>query len=138
MIRNIQSYILATELAPFRVQILVATCLLGFDVLVFPASSIYFKFINDDWRYIGYYAVVFTSLVTLGSMILPESPRFLYDKGDFNEARAIINNMAKTNKVKNFNSNWTFDAEGDPQIDSADGKLGKYFDLPLLKTTHKL
>jgi len=97
MIRSIQAYILATELAPFRLQIIVATGVLGFDVLTMPISSVYFKLISDDWRNIGYFAIAYTTFISFCTLMLPESPRFQYERGEFDKARQIINKMAKLN-----------------------------------------
>jgi MFS transporter, OCT family, solute carrier family 22 (organic cation transporter), member 4/5 len=113
MIRSIQSYILATEFAPFRLQIIVATAVLGFDVLTIPLSSVYFKFIYDDWIIIGYVGIAVSGFVTLASNFIPESPRFLYDEGEFDKARAIVNKMAKMNGSNLIKKQWKFDLEGE-------------------------
>lgn len=111
MIRSIQAYILATELAPFRLQIIVATGVLGFDVLTMPISSVYFKLISDDWRNIGYFAIAYTTFISFCTLMLPESPRFQYERGEFDKARQIINKMAKLNGSSLARWTWKFDLE---------------------------
>jgi hypothetical protein len=58
-IRNVSAYVTAVELSPFRLQMVVATLVLGVDVITMPASSVYFKFIYSDWRPIGYFSILF-------------------------------------------------------------------------------
>ena len=98
MIQKITAYIVATEIAPFKNQIAVATVLLSFDNITFPLSSIYFRFIHDDWIFIGYFAIGFSFLMAVGSHFTPESPRFLVDNGDYDKARNFFNTMALRNK----------------------------------------
>lgn len=111
LIRNITSYILSTELSPKRCQLIVVNWVLGFDVLTLPITSVYFKFINDDWKYATYAIVGLWTLITIGSWFLPESPRFLYEKGKFKEAREIVLKMAKMNKSTILTEEWIFQGE---------------------------
>ena len=111
MIQKITTYIVATEIAPFKNQIAIATVLLSFDNISFPLSSIYFKFISDDWRIIGYVAIGVSFLWAIGSLFCPESPRFLVDKGDYDKARVIINKMSETNKSSLHKKHWKFEEE---------------------------
>lgn len=76
-----------------------------------PISSIYFKFISNNWIYIGYYAIAYNILLCILVPFLPESPRFLYDKGEFLEARKVIHRMAQMNKSTLASEKWIFDLE---------------------------
>ena len=67
-IQKVVSYIVATELSPFKYQIVVATTLLSFDNITFPLSSIYFKFISDQWLIIGYIAIGYTLILAIASI----------------------------------------------------------------------
>lgn len=49
--------------------------------------------------------------MTIASMFVPESPVFLYDKGKCEQARAIINHMARVNGSKLADEQWVFDKE---------------------------
>jgi hypothetical protein len=47
----------------------------------------------------------------LGILILPESPKFLYEKKRFDECREVFKYIAKFNKEKNANLDFKFDLE---------------------------
>ena len=110
-IRNIQSYIIATELSPVRLQIVVTSVILGVDVLTIPICSLYFKFVNNEWKYVTYVIIVIVSVATIAAMFVPESPLFLYEKEEYDRARAIINSIARINGSSLKNENWRFDKE---------------------------
>ena len=63
MIMKIVAYVVATELAPFKHQMVVAMFLLSYDSLTYVGTSVYFEFINDNWRYLAYFYVVCTFLI---------------------------------------------------------------------------
>jgi len=107
-IQKIVAYILATEIAPFRHQIIVATALLSFDNITFPLSSIYFKFISNQWITIGYIAIGYTFILAIASFFCPESPRFLVDNGNYKEARVVINKMSAMNNSGLCERSWKF------------------------------
>ena len=110
--RNINSYILATEFCPKRAQILAAAFLLCIDVSGIPISSIYFKFISDDWTYIEFVIAGYVFLVAIGGTFIPESPRFYYEKGEMALCREIILKMARINGAPQLlKENWRFDIE---------------------------
>ena len=110
-IQKIVSYVLATEIAPFRHQIAVATALLAFDNITILISSVYFKFISNQWITIGYIAIGYTFILAVASLFCPESPRFLVDSGNYDKARAIINRMSAMNHSGLCKKNWKFTDE---------------------------
>ena len=111
LIRNIQSYIIATELSPNRIQIVVTTFVLGIDVLTLPAWSLFYKFISNDWKYITYFIIPMSTLITIASLFVPESPLFLYEKGEYEKARKLIWNISKINNLSLQYEFWNFDKE---------------------------
>ena len=111
LIRNIQSYIIATELSPNRIQIVVTTFVLGIDVLTLPAWSLFYKFISNDWKYITYFIIPMSTLITIASLFVPESPLFLYEKGEYEKARKLIWNISKINNSSLQYEFWNFDKE---------------------------
>ena len=110
-IRNIQSYIIATEISPIRLQIVVTSLILGVDVLTSPFCSLYYKYISDEWKYITYIIVPIATLMMISSFFVPESPLFLYEKGEYEAARKIVSSMARINGSPMKNQNWRFDKE---------------------------
>ena len=77
-------------------------------------ATCYFKFFSHDSFYWESFALL-ESIVTLTliSMFVPESPKFLYEKGLYSECRNVLNYVAKNNGVsKQVMLTWSrFDAE---------------------------
>ena len=119
---------IGTELCSKKNQFYASMFISGCDIIVYIPSSIYFKYISKDWRYLFYIyfslSVVFVSL----SYFVPESPRFLYEVGNLNhsnckslrrpnryyiKARSILNTMSESNNSSLHNSNWNFYKENE-------------------------
>jgi hypothetical protein len=130
-IRNVSSYILAMEISPFRLQMLVATLVLSTDVMTMPISSVYFKFISDDWRPIGYFSIAFSFMNAIACLFMPESPGFLYEKGEFQKSKEIIYKIATRNNSDLKNETWSFDVEVDIGDADFDTKSKRSDDRPL-------
>lgn len=81
--------------------------------------AFYYNFLSIDWVYLHYLGTLMT-VVALIFLIcyLPESPRFLYSKGHFNESRASLRAIAKFNGF-NTEEDWEFkfDTEKEDPID---------------------
>ena len=107
----VQSYIIATEISPKRLQIIVTCTILGVDVLTSPIWSLYYKFISNEWDNITYAILVITTIMTIAIFFVPESPLFLYEKGEYEAARKIVSSMARINGSPMKNQNWRFDKE---------------------------
>lgn len=83
--------------------------------LVFPFSAVYFKFISKEWKYLFIYIFLpLTVIITLFSHFVPESPKFLYEKGRYSEAKAVIQKMGRMNKVEGMaEGKWEFISHDD-------------------------
>lgn len=68
---------------------------------------------------------MFAAFTAFGSTTLPESPRFLYDKGEFAHAKAVIFKMARMNGSKTLSTQWRFDTETEVFLHSNLDKTGK-------------
>ena len=109
--RNIQGYILSTELSPKRLQLLVWSVIFALDLIEVAFLSIYFMFISKNYIYFFYGAIAGTVIMTICSFFVPESPIFLYEKGKWEQARNLINRMARMNGSKLANDQWVLDKE---------------------------
>jgi hypothetical protein len=109
--RNIQSYVLATELSPKRLQLLVWSSIFAFDLIEVVFLSVYFMTITRNYIYFFYFSVGAAAVMTIWSFFVPESPLFLYEKGRWDKAREIIQKMAVMNRSKLADENWLLDKE---------------------------
>ncbi len=60
-------------------------------------TVIYYWFISTYWIPINVFGAVLTAVSAVGVYFLPESPKFYLSKRRYEEARAAINIIAKTN-----------------------------------------
>lgn len=66
-------------------------------------TAFYFQNVVRDINYIQYVnLVVVFSLISLTIIYLPESPKYLYSQGRFDETRQSLATVAMINGVKNF------------------------------------
>mmetsp|Transcript_201 Transcript_201/g.195 ORF Transcript_201/g.195 Transcript_201/m.195 type:complete len:106 (+) Transcript_201:575-892(+) len=80
--------------------------------LFFPLGAFYFRFISNDWLYLFIAFLVVTGVIAVLSMILPESPKFLFEKGKYEEAREVVIRMARMNGVEEMAKGcWVFEGE---------------------------
>ena len=110
-------YVLAMEFLPQKNTAHATSLGLGIDGLVLMWASLYFMFIDNNWKSLYTIVVAMTFLTVIAACFLPESPRFLVSKGQYDKARKVITKMAKTNKLKKFNTR-----EGEP-VPNPDGLL---------------
>lgn len=73
--------------------------------------AIYFQFISDQWIYFYIIPIALCAILTLLIILAPESPKFLYEIGNFQRARNVINIISKINKGHIHENPWTFDIE---------------------------
>jgi hypothetical protein len=71
---------------------------------------LYFITISNNWVPIGIMMVIWTLIAVIIMPNVPESPKFLYEKGDYNEARLSLFSVARFNGVK-IKQNIIFDKE---------------------------
>ncbi|CAI2362399.1 unnamed protein product [Moneuplotes crassus] len=109
--RNIQSYVLATEICPKKYQLLVCSSIFAFDWIQVAILSVYFMNITRNYIYFFYGAVGVVLIMTICSLFVPESPLFLYEKGKCEIARAVVNKMSLMNGASLHKENWIFDKE---------------------------
>lgn len=67
--------------------------------------------ITRNYIYFFYGALGATAVMTVCSFFVPESPLFLYEKGQCDKARTLINKMSKMNGTKLHEEHWLLDKE---------------------------
>jgi len=129
--KNLVSYILATEYIPERHKTAVTTFILCGNAMVLPITAFYFRFIGKDWTYLYYYFyLVISTFLTLSTHFAYESPRFLYEKEQYYEARMIIDKMAKINSNATLiPGTWLFDKEHGEHFDNIDHEKVNYSEI---------
>ena len=81
------TYVLIMELLPISKTAIVTSVTFGIDGLVLTWCSLYFMFIDNNWRTLYSVVAVTTLLAFIGSFQLPESPKYLISKGKYDKAR---------------------------------------------------
>ena len=65
-------------------------------------------FVSNEWKYYYILAIVISVVSFPLVFYIPESPKFLYEKGRHYELRKIIKRIAKTNNV-DMDENYVFE-----------------------------
>ena len=70
---------------------------------VYIGLTMYWKKLNFGWRWTLLLACVLNFIgILLTSILLPDSPKWLYEKKKYKECVAAIRSMAELNNVRNF------------------------------------
>mgnify|MGYP000947225038 CR=1 FL=1 len=73
--------------------------------------AFYYQMISRSWLYLQIFAFVLTAVVFAGTVVLfCESPKYLYSKYKFDEARDSLKWIAKLNGIK-YDDVFIFDTE---------------------------
>ena len=104
-------FILNSEITMKKQQIFIACIILAFNSTPIFFATTYFKYISKDLTYYYYFIVFLAALNVVCRFLVPESPRYLYEKGEFDKARNVINKMARVNRSDMISENWLFKDE---------------------------
>ena len=80
------------------------------DASIMIFQAIYYR-IWPYWEPLHIFGLCFAVLMLVTIFFIPESPKYYYSKGRFNEAREILNQIARHNKVKFKFDRVRFDTE---------------------------
>lgn len=87
-------------MVPAPSRAIVGTVAITFDCMTMIWATVYFMFISHYTVYWEYYAVLQNIVsVCLILMYVPESPKWLYEKGRFIEAKEALMYLARKNGV---------------------------------------
>lgn len=99
------------EFLPERWRNLATSIMNCFDASITIWQAFYYM-VNPDWKPLHAYGLVFAILMMLVLMTIPESPRYLYAKGRFDETRQVLKDMALSNgEATGFSEGIVFDTE---------------------------
>ena len=99
--KNILVYILCTEISPKKYQVYVGAYCLSIDpFMVLVPTSIYLLGGGKYMQHILIMSLAFSVLAIFASFLVPESPRYLYERKYFGELRENLKGIAKINGVK--------------------------------------
>ena len=98
--RYFVGYTYNMELQPKKIQTLIGTTTMGFEVAYMFIVSFYFIFSSRHWSYLMYPSFIMGMSATFCVFLfLPESPRFYLGLKRFEDARRIFSIIAKTNRI---------------------------------------
>jgi hypothetical protein len=67
------------------------------DASILVIIPLYFIFISKDWVPFQLFAVFATFVTLIATLIIPESPKYLYSKGKFDEFQKALQSIRKFN-----------------------------------------
>jgi MFS family permease len=75
------------------------------DSIILIAITIYYKFLSKNWKPVFIFALVLNIIVlAIVVLVLPESPKWLFNKKKLGEFKKAITKMAKFNgKILAYN-----------------------------------
>lgn len=76
---------------------IVGTIMLANDMMTLVYSTIFFKFVSDNWLHLFYIQIVLVGISTVILQWMPESPQFLLEKKRYKEAEIAYGTIASTN-----------------------------------------
>ena len=105
------------EVTPGKYRVWAGTAAQFMDSFTEVIISLYYMYISRNWIYLQYYCTFITILCVICLSIVPDSPKYLYSKGRFNDARKAFDFIQRFNirfapNLKNHNFSETkFDIE---------------------------
>jgi len=94
------AYVYAMEFMPIKNTPNVTAICLGLDGMTLCFASFYFMLLDKEWKDLYFLSIVVTVAATVLTAFMPESPRYLIGKRQFDEARSVLGKMGRINKVK--------------------------------------
>ena len=92
------AFVLAVELVPKSAQVWVGSSTHALDGFNTALCTIYLVTISRNWEGFQYFGLFLALLCLIMCLWVPESPRFLYSIGKFDEARTVMKRIAAFNK----------------------------------------
>ena len=84
-----------------------------FDAFTYVLLVVYFRFINKHWLPFQIFSVIMSFLSIVCCYFLPESPKYLYGKRRYDDARKALYYIQRFNNKKNTSKDFKFDLEID-------------------------
>jgi hypothetical protein len=94
------SYIYGQEIVATSIQNLTGSFFNLYDATVMIQSSLYFMYISTNWVQLHTFFILCVAYSFLVFCYLPESPKYLVQKKEYERAMESYNFIAKVNKTK--------------------------------------
>lgn len=98
--KNIVGLSYAEEFLPKKHSKDVITAMFVIGSVCMFLVPLYFITISNNWAPLGFVMVAWTLIALFIMPQVPESPKYLYEKGNYNEARLSLFAVARFNNVK--------------------------------------
>lgn len=100
-------FLFMMEMMPAKLQTIVGSFASVLDSSVYLAVTLYFWKIGKNWFYVALVGLCFNFIAALGAWFLPESPKYLCEKGQVYELERSLKVMAKVNRRElYFDRSW--------------------------------
>lgn len=111
--KNIIFYNYVMEIMESRMRENIVNLIATLECSCIIFGTYYYQHISNDWLYIQAFCTSLTvCALTFIIFFFPESPKFLYSKGRYNEARASLRSLARFNGVNSHDHfEFIFDTE---------------------------
>ena len=97
-IRVNNGYLYLLEMMPKHLQTTVGSVQGVCDSSIYLFATLYFWKVSKEWYLFASIGYVANFLVAIAAWLLPESPRYLLDKGRIDELEATMTTIAKVNQ----------------------------------------
>jgi MFS family permease len=106
------AFVYICELVPEKSRSMIGSLMLFADGTTIALLAVYFRYIDKNWEYFQYVScgINLISVIYL-TLAVPESPKYIHSRGEFDRARTLLAHMAKVNRVKGYSSNFKFKEE---------------------------
>ena len=106
-IRQIMGFVYILELVPKKNRTLAVTVIYVIDALVYPTTVIYYWIVSTNWFSLILVAYCLSVVGAVACFYLPESPQFLIQLNQFDEALQVFRRIAKINgRLDKLNSEY--------------------------------
>ena len=95
-------YIYAMEFLPSEKTKVLTSIIMGNDGLVLAVTSFYLLYIDRNCRIFFGLTMIGITIAMVSLFSMPESPEYLVSKARYDEARSVIERIARDNKLTEF------------------------------------
>jgi len=97
------SFLYLMELLPQEKGTFYGTIVQMNNNMAYIYVALYFWLISIDWRWLEVFAIGMTLFCIIGSLFIPESPKFYLSKKRWDDARKSLSSIARFNRLEPFN-----------------------------------
>lgn len=104
-------YVYMCELMPPQYRDYVGAFTQFSDSSTFIVFVVYYRFVSKDWLPFQLFAMFLTLVCVITTFFIPESPKYLYEKGHYKKARDTLYFIRRCNLRGNERQAFRFDGE---------------------------